>query len=76
MRSLDEGFDIFESEIRIDLGTLSFLGIVNDGIDTIILYCVIEIAKNFAREFGQSFLVLVTLFFSFERLEGSSRATW
>ena len=49
---------------------------VNDGIDTIILYCVIEIAKNFAREFGQSFLVLVTLSFSLERLEGSSRATW
>ena len=47
MRSLGKGFDILESEIRIDLDTLSFLDVVNDGIDISILYCVIEIAKNF-----------------------------
>ena len=60
----------------IDLGTLSFLGIVNDRFDTNILYWVIEIAKNSNREFGQSVLLLITLSFSLERLERSSRAPW
>ena len=52
MRSLDEEFDMCKSEIRIDLDTLSFLGVVDDGFDTNILYWVIEIAKNSTREFG------------------------
>ena len=61
MRSLDEGFDICKAEIRLDLGTLSILAVVDSEIDTNkILYWVIEIAKNSTREFGQSFLVLVT----------------
>ena len=61
MRSLGKGFDILKSEIRIDLDTLSFLGVVNNGIDISTLYCVIKIAKNITRvweelpDFGNSF---------------------
>ena len=73
MRSLVKGFDILESGIRIVLDTLSFLDVVNNGIDFNFLYCVIDIAKNCDREFGKSFLILVTLSFDLERLDGFSR---
>ena len=57
--SLDKGFNIIESEVRLDLGNISLLGRVEGEFDSNkILHQIIQIAKNSVRELLRELLDL------------------